>query len=81
MPKWSYFGVIFETFWSLGGNGRIELSLQRELDPGGWGGSRNHTFSTFFLGTDIMRIFMLTLSFFSDFRSPKGALGSQIASK
>jgi len=52
---------------------RIELSLQRELDPGGWGGSRNHTFSTFFLGTDIRRVFMPTLSFFSNFRRPKGA--------
>ena len=52
---------------------RIELSLQRELDPGGWGGSRNHTCSTFFLGTDIRRVFMPTLSVFSEFRRPKGA--------
>ena len=40
---------------------RIELSLERELDPGGWGGSRNHIFSMFFLGTDVRRVLMPTL--------------------
>ena len=43
---------------------RIELSLESQLDPGGWGGSRNHIFSTLFLGTDIRRVLMPTLSVF-----------------
>ncbi len=52
---------------------RIELSLERELDPGGWGGPRNRTFSMFLLGTDVRRVFMPTLLVLSDFRRPNGA--------
>ena len=73
VPKGSHFGVILVPFsWPVG-NVRIELSLERELDPGGLGGSKNHIFSTFFLGTDLRRVFMVTFWVLFDFRGPKGA--------
>ena len=58
---------------------RIELSLERELDPEGWGALRNRFFSMFFQVSILDMLFSATkclqVTFLSNFGCPSGSLG------
>ena len=52
---------------------RTELSLESQLDPAGWGGSKIELFLMSFSGSDSWRAFYGYLLILYDFRSSKGA--------
>ena len=52
---------------------RTELSLESQLDPAGWGGSKIELFLMSFSGIDSRRAFYCYFLILYDFRSSKGA--------
>ena len=60
------------TFRSPGGNVQIELSLELELDPEGWGDSRFRLLLMVFSDTDVRHTFFRTFFASCDFRRPEG---------